>query len=170
MASRAYPTSEALENQLTLSQVLLVEDQPEVRRVVRRSLTKLGYAVVEAYNGRVAIELAQVTAFDLVISDVRMPDMNGLELVEALSAHDPDLPVVLTSGSLHALGERDARALGVFAYLEKPVPLDKLRETMQRALEERRARLAARSAFEPCTSVERLRVPRPPETEDDADE
>lgn len=142
------------------NRVLLVEDQPEVRRVVRRSLAKAGYEVVEAWNGQVAVELARESTFDLVISDVRMPDMSGLELLSALHQHDPDLPVVLTSGWPGPNGTLDPDAVGAFAYLQKPVPFELMREAVRSGIEHRRALLASREQFEPFVSLERLRIPR----------
>src|SRR4051794_19146152 len=101
----------------TPGRVLLVDDQPELRRLFRRSLSRVGYAVVEAWNGRVAVELSQLQHFDVVISDVPMPDMSGIELLEALREIDPDLPVVLTSGSPNPVTPLQASELGAFAYL-----------------------------------------------------
>lgn len=162
--------AQALDEQAegALGRVLLVDDQPELRRLFKRSLNKAGYAVVEAWNGRVAVELAQRLSFDVVISDVHMPDMSGIDLLHFLSELDRDLPVVLTSGSPGPstpleVGERDC-----FAYLVKPVPFEVMRETARRAVEQRRLRAASRERFEPYASVERLRVPRPdPERDDD---
>jgi DNA-binding NtrC family response regulator len=141
--------------------VLLVDDQPELRRLFRRSLNRAGYVVVEAWNGRVAVQLAQQVLFDVVISDVRMPDMSGIELLRALNEQDPDLPVVLTSGSPDPVTSLEGSDLGAFAYLVKPVPFEIMRETARRAIDLRRARAAARELFEPYASVKRLRVPRP---------
>ena len=143
------------------SRVLLVDDQPEVRRVVRRHLVRARYVVVEAWNGRIAIDLAREASFDLVISDVRMPDMSGLELLSALQEHDPDLPVVLASGSLDPQALREARELGAFAFLDKPFAFETMREVASRAIAHRRALLASREHFEPFFSLERLRVARP---------
>jgi two-component system, chemotaxis family, chemotaxis protein CheY len=147
--------------------VLLVDDQPELRRLIRRSLHRAGYVVVEAWNGRVAVELAQQLHFDVVISDVRMPDVTGIELLATLRELDPDLPVVLTSGSPDPLTSLASRDLGAFAYLVKPVPFDTIRATARRAIELRRARAAAKEPFEPLASVERLRVSPPPSEDDD---
>jgi len=146
--------------------VLLVDDQPELRRLFRRSLHKAGYVVVEAWNGRVAVELAQQLMFDVVISDVHMPDMSGIELLQALRVLDADLPVVLTSGSPGPHTPLEVGEYGAYAYLVKPVPFEIMRDTARRAVELRRARAAAKELFEPYASVERLRVPRP----DDEDE
>jgi two-component system chemotaxis response regulator CheY len=141
--------------------VLLVDDQPELRRLLRRSLIKAGHVVVEAANGRVAVGLAQQLRFDVVISDVTMPDMSGVELLEALRELDPDLPVVLTSGFPEA-----SASLEAFAYLEKPVPFETVCATAARAIRLRRAR-SARESFVPCASVERLRIPNPDDDEHD---
>jgi CheY-like chemotaxis protein len=147
--------------------VLIVDDQPELRRLVRRGLVKAGYVVVEAWNGRIAVELAQQLRFDVVISDVCMPDMSGIELLEALRELDPDLPVVLTSGSPAALDVAEPPELAAFAFLVKPVPVQTMCATATRAVQVRRARHAARESYEPYASVERLRVPRPDDRSDD---
>ncbi len=149
----------------TAGRVLLVDDQPELRRLFRRSLNRAGYVVVEAWNGRVAVQLAQQLLFDVVISDVRMPDMSGIELLQALHEQDPDLPVVLTSGSPDAASSLESDTLGAYAYLVKPVPFEIMRDTAVRAVALRRARAAAKELFEPYASVERLRVPRPEDDE-----
>lgn len=158
MAQTTAPISES--EIATAGRVLLVDDQPEVRRVVRRNLAKAGYAVVEAWNGRIAIDLARASNFDLVISDVRMPDMDGLDLLTALHEYDPDLPVVLTSGSPGPPSVVQTRMMGAFAFLEKPVPFDTMRETARRAVEQRRGTVES-EPFEPFASLERLRVAPP---------
>jgi two-component system response regulator PilR (NtrC family) len=142
--------------------ILLVDDQPELRRLFRRNLSKLGHEVVEACNGSAAIALATQRTFDVVISDVRMPDMSGIELLKALYQHDPDLPVVLVSGSNDPETAHEAVDYGAFAYLMKPVPFDTMRDNASRAITLRRLRAEARLQFEPYASVERLRVPRGP--------
>jgi len=143
-----------------------VDDQPEVRRVVRRNLTKAGYLVIEAWNGRVAIDLARESRFDLVISDVRMPDMDGLDLLTALHEYDPNLPVVLTSGSPGPPSVVQTRMMGAFAFLEKPVPFETMRETARRAIELRRGTVE-HEPYEPLASLERLKVARPDDDDDD---
>jgi DNA-binding NtrC family response regulator len=145
----------------TPGRVLLVDDQPELRRLLRRSLIKAGHVVVEASNAHVAVELAQQLRFDVVISDVGMPDMSGVELLEALRELDPDLPVVLTSGWPEASTSLDA-----FAYLEKPVSFEMVCATAERGIQARRMRSAAREGGEPYASVERLRIPSPDDDDD----
>ena len=146
----------------TAGRVLLVDDQPEIRRLLRRSLVRAGHSVVEAPDGRVAVELAQRLRFDVVISDVGMPDMSGVELLHALRQLDPDLPVVLTSG-----WPEEPLSLDAFAYLEKPVAFETVCATAEEAVQLRRTKLALREAGEPCASVERLRVAPADESEED---
>jgi DNA-binding NtrC family response regulator len=154
---------DALEQELFApGRILLVDDQPELRRLFRRNLSKIGHDVVEAWNGRAAIELARQGGFDMVISDVRMPDLSGIELLKALYELDPDLPVVLVSGSNDPQTANEAVDYGAFAYLMKPVPFESMRENAARAITLRRLRAEARLQFEPCDSVERIRVPRGP--------
>jgi CheY-like chemotaxis protein len=103
--------------------VLLVDDEPELRRVLRRSLVRAGFEVVEACHGRAALELARQSSFDVVISDVRMPCMGGLELLERLMLEEPELPVVLMSGSSELANRQSAVDVGAFDYLSKPIGL-----------------------------------------------
>ena len=91
--------------------VLLVDDEREVRRAVRKMLERAGYAVVEAADGRAALaalERPEGAAIAVVISDVVMPEMSGRELVAALRAHRPALPALLLSG----YGEQSAPGHG----------------------------------------------------------
>jgi two-component system, NtrC family, C4-dicarboxylate transport response regulator DctD len=135
----------------------LVDDQPEVRRVVARNLSRAGYSVVEAWNGCIALDLVRQGQFDVVISDLSMPDMGGIELMHTLRVIDPDLPVVLTSGSPGYIGADELDLAAAFAYLEKPVAANELRDTTRRAVDERRARLDALHSEE-AGSITRLRL------------
>jgi serine/threonine-protein kinase len=95
--------------------------------------------------------------FDVVISDVRMPDMGGVELLEALRAEDPDLPVVLVSGSPDLETAMKAVEFGAFEYLTKPVSFEKLGTSTQRAIALRRERAQAKRVLEQHRSGTRLR-------------
>lgn len=163
----ALRSCEAVDTAEAPLRVLFVDDQPELRRLFRRNLTRAGHVVVEAANARLALDLVQQLSFDVVVSDVSMPDMSGIELLRALGELEPDLPVVLTSGSPEAVAPFEAEEIGAFAYLVKPVSFESMRDTVVKAVELRRARSLAQEAFEPYRSVERLKVSRP--DDDDAD-
>ena len=163
----AYATREhATDSELGApGRVLLVDDQPELRRIFRRTLVRLGHEVVEASNGRAAIELVRQQHFDVVLSDVRMPDMDGLELLQQLGELDAELPVVLISGGLDAEAERAAAEYGAFDYLMKPLAFEKLQDSTARAIELRRRHAEARERYEPFASMKRLKIPAPSELE-----
>ncbi|WP_159995077.1 response regulator [Roseomonas sp. 18066] len=107
------------------ARVLLVDDEPLVRRLLAEWLRERGLVVVEAEGGRDALALlARETAFDLMITDLAMPGMNGLQLIEAIRLGQPRLPALLLTG--HP-GDADATVLrlvseaGAFTMLRKPV-------------------------------------------------
>ncbi len=116
--------------------LLVVDDDAVVRFVVRDILRAAGYAVDEAVDGQEAWELleSEIGAFDAVVSDVRMPRMSGLELVEKVRALAPDLPIVLLTG----LGDKEtikmALRLGVNEFVEKPLDPSQLCERIAELL------------------------------------
>ena len=115
--------------------VLLVDDQPELRRFLARYLTRAGFEILEAGDGIAAIALVARNHVDAVLSDVRMPRMDGLELLETLTKLNPRLPVVLMSASDEIAGDRTARPLGAFDFLSKPINPAQLLSAISRAVE-----------------------------------
>lgn len=138
--------------------ILLVDDQDELRELFRRALHKDGHEVATAANGRTAVELARQARFDVVISDVRMPDMTGVELLQELHEQDPDLPILLVSGSPDLETAMKAVQFGALEYLVKPVAFDKLRACATRAVDLRRKRDAAEHMLEQYRSGQRPRA------------
>ncbi len=111
--------------------ILIVDDEPTLRRLMKRTLNAAGLSVVEAANGAEALALCREQEFGAVISDIRMPVMDGLDLMSHLQEMAPELPVILVSGSDEVGSPRAARALGAFDFLPKPFDLSTL---SQRAL------------------------------------
>jgi DNA-binding NtrC family response regulator len=103
-------------------------------------LTRAGFEVVEAENGKLAIQLSRDESFDVVITDVRMPDMDGLDLLEQLLTDDPDLPVVLLTGSYEVSSREEAVSIGAFDCLRKPIELCEVVLCLARAIEARQLR------------------------------
>jgi DNA-binding NtrC family response regulator len=139
-----------------LGRALLVDDEPELRRLLRRTLVRAGFEVVEAADGRAALEAARLAHFDVVISDVRMPRMGGLELLERLQLEEPGLPVVLISGSAEVLNRQSAVDVGAFDYLAKPIELGTLQSVALSALTFRHGQAPEQSGANGRVSCERL--------------
>jgi CheY-like chemotaxis protein len=128
--------------------LLLVDDNEALRRSLRRTLSAEGHEVVEASNGREAVQRAKEEEFDLILSDVRMPDMDGVELLRSIHERDADLPVLLITGDPELVTAMKAVEYGALEYLTKPVDLEKLKASTLRALSLRKQRLAAKHALE----------------------
>jgi DNA-binding NtrC family response regulator len=122
------------------ARLLLVDDEPELRRVFRRSLERGGYFVVEAADGQAALELSRRMEFDVVVSDICMPLMSGLELLDRLLIEAPELPVLFVSGSTHVMDLDAALGCGAFDFLQKPVDLAELAARAALAAAENRRR------------------------------
>lgn len=114
--------------------VLVVDDDPTLRKLIREVLNGAGYAVTECASGVSALDALARDSFDAVLSDVRMPDMDGLKLLRCVREKDLDLPVVLITGGPSIEGAVEAVAQGALEYLIKPVSTEKLVETTDRAI------------------------------------
>ena len=113
----------------TVPRVLVVDDEPEIRQLVAKVLAD--YVVVQAADGREALDLAQRNRPNLVITDVRMPKMDGLTLLGHLKDEYPDMPVLGISGYVDA----DAvEKKGFDGFLTKPMPLKQLKSMVQDSL------------------------------------
>src|SRR5688572_5622457 len=80
------------------ARVLLAEDDEQVRRPLGRSLSSAGYELVAVENGRQAIEQLREAPFDVIVSDIAMPELDGIQLLRAIRERDADVPVVLVTG------------------------------------------------------------------------
>jgi two-component system, sensor histidine kinase and response regulator len=120
-----------------LTHVLLVDDDPDARGALARLLVGEGIHVDAAENGRVAMELASRAVPDVVVSDLQMPEMDGLGLLRALRARQLDVPVILVTGVEDVGSAVGAMRSGAADYLTKPVDADALLFSIERALKTR---------------------------------
>jgi DNA-binding NtrC family response regulator len=127
--------------------ILLVDDEKNIQLTLSRALSMEGYAVETASGGREALEKIAALPVDAVVMDVRMPDLDGLAVLEKARETRPELPIVIMSGHGSLETVRQAFKLGAFDYLEKPITeRDKLLVAVRnalslRALREENARL-----------------------------
>jgi DNA-binding NtrC family response regulator len=116
--------------------IVVADDDPASLEGLRALLAAWGYEVETAPDGRAALEKVSEVHPSAVITDLVMPAMNGLELLNVLHDEEPELPVILLTahGSLNHL--RDAAEQGAYAYLRKPVDVLKLKTVLASALAE----------------------------------
>ncbi len=128
--------------------VLIVDDELALTRSLARVLASHGFGVVPVGDGAAAIAALQGGRFDVVLSDIRMPTMDGVELLRALHTLDPDLPVLLMTADPRVETAAQAVELGALQYLLKPVPVDDLVLGIRRAVEHSQTLRRQREALE----------------------
>jgi putative two-component system response regulator len=135
-------TSPALEKQQSTTPIerrrlLIVDDEDTIRLVLAKYLRTRGFEVSTAESGDAALEVLAGARFDLMLCDVRMPGLSGVELVPAALQRDPNLGIVMLSAVNDAPTATEAMAHGVLDYLTKPIELQHLHDAVQRALHKR---------------------------------
>ena len=121
--------------------VLIMDDEPDVRKVARLTLEKAGYEVMEAEDGEKAI--AEINRgenplmMDVIICDIRMPKVNGVEAINYFKSQYPHVPLIVLTGHPDVDMATTFLKQGVVDYLVKPVEADKLRGSVAKAMEQR---------------------------------
>jgi two-component system response regulator GlrR len=116
--------------------ILLADDDPDSLEGMRSLLVAWGYEVETAEDGRAALDKLGVVHPSVVITDVVMPAMSGLELLEAVRRDEPDIPVIVLTAHASSDTRRRAVAHGAFAYLPKPIDPAKLKTLLASALDQ----------------------------------
>ena len=132
----------------TPTRVLLVDDEPTLRRALGKILTIAGHEVTTAANGQEALAQIEASSFDVIVSDIRMPGMDGLSLLRAIRGRDLDVPVLFLTGSPTIETALEAMEYGAFRYLVKPVNATDLTKAVARAAQTRRLAVARREALD----------------------
>ena len=128
--------------------VLLVDDEPTITRGYARNLTASGYTVEVAHDGAEAAARFRKTAFDVIISDISMPGMSGLELLRAVREYDLDVPVIIMTGGPAVQSAVEAMEYGALRYLIKPIDPTQLEEVVARAVRLHQMARVRREALE----------------------
>jgi DNA-binding response OmpR family regulator len=127
-----------IERELTMASILLVEDDDQLRTMLKLLLTNSGYEVCEAPNGTRVCDMYQQQRFDLVITDLVMPDKEGLGVIMELRRRDQNVRIIAMSGGLQGRAEeylRIAQKLGAQLTLSKPFGNQEFLEAVCLALE-----------------------------------
>jgi putative two-component system response regulator len=124
--------------------VLIVDDEPQLRRVLSRLMLSDGFEVDEATNGREALDALQKRPATLVLSDLYMPELDGMELLREVRAQHPDTAVIMITAVTDVSTAVHCLSLGAMDYITKPFHLEEIRARVRQALERRRLLLENR--------------------------
>lgn len=118
-----------------MAKILVIDDERSIRSTLKDILEFEKHAVVLAENGKVGLEAAQSATFDLIFSDIKMPEMDGIELLSALKEQEIEAPVVMISGHGNIETAVECIKKGAFDFIEKPIDLNRLLITVRNALD-----------------------------------
>ena len=120
---------------MAVPSILVVDDEAAIRRTLREILEYEDFAVDEAVDGKEALEKAKASRYDLILLDVKMPKMDGLEVLSSLSNDQPEVPVIMISGHGTVETAVEATKLGAYDFIEKPPDLNRLLLTIRNGLD-----------------------------------
>ena len=119
------------------SRILVVDDEAVIRDGVKRILERSGMEVATSSSGRAALAMMQETDFDLVVTDLKMPGLNGIEVLKAIKVLQPEVPVIIITGYSTVDTAVEAMKNGAFDYIAKPFTPDQITGKVEKALEQR---------------------------------
>ncbi len=126
---------------MALCRILVVDDEESIREFFEIMLRREGYEVVTAGNGKQALDLLKSQGMDLVISDIQMPEMSGMELLTKVKDIDPETVVVMITAFGSTETAVEAMKLGAYDYIQKPFKIDEVKIIIRQALEKRTLKL-----------------------------
>lgn len=124
-----------------MGKVLVVDDEEGVRSLLERTLARVGYSVVSAANGQEALDRVSQQDIEVVLLDIKMPGMSGMDVLQQLAKRWPDIGVVMVTGVADIQTAVEAMKLGADDYITKPFNWDDLLPKIQWAAEKRKLRL-----------------------------
>ncbi len=129
------------------ARVLVVDDEPAIRRFLRTSLTAQGYHVIEAEDGRSALDALRRNSVDVLVLDLGLPDIDGFEVIRCMRDAGSALPIIVLSSRMDESGKVNALDLGADDYVTKPFGVDELLARMRTALRHRLQQQGERPVF-----------------------
>src|SRR5262245_3122315 len=134
MFSLHFPAYCGTESSMSVQQVLVVDDEPKMQRVLEIMLTRMGHEVLLATDGQAALALAQSVPVDLIVTDLRMPGMDGIALLTALRAQGIETPVIVMTAYGTVESAVAAMKQGAYDYILRPFDVETVEVVITRAL------------------------------------
>ncbi|MCE9616731.1 MAG: response regulator [Lentisphaerae bacterium] len=122
-----------------MAHILLLDDEPDLLSLLSKTMIAAGHETVTVDRGDAAIDRLRESSFDLLVSDVRMQPVNGIEVLAAARKMKPDMPVIMLTAYADDATIQKAKKLGAYAYLIKPFNIGELLDTVKRALVDAKA-------------------------------
>ena len=141
-----------------MAKILVIDDERAIRNILKETLEFEGYKVDVAENGAQGVEMAQADSYDLIYSDVKMPQMDGTELLSALKQPDSncaDVPVVMISGHGNIETAVECIKQGAYDFLEKPLDLNRLLVTTRHGIDSKQLRHEATTLRNEATALKK---------------
>jgi two-component system, response regulator, stage 0 sporulation protein F len=120
----------------TGKRILLVDDEENARTALARILARDGYEITSAGNGLEALEQLKISSFDLVVTDINMPEMNGMSFLRELNSLYPGINVIMITAYGEVESYIEAMSLGAFEYINKPVRIDEVKKIIKKVFRE----------------------------------
>jgi CheY-like chemotaxis protein len=119
-----------------MKKIVVADDELRIRMLYEEVLTESGYEVYSAKDGKEAWEFYQKHQPDLVILDVKMPEMHGFDVLERIRGQNPDVPILICSAYPKLGNDPYVITMGVVGFINKPISIETLRKEVARVLEE----------------------------------
>jgi len=115
--------------------ILIVDDEPKIRKLCSEALRRAGYEVSVAKDAKTALNIIDKKPFDLILLDIVMPEIDGLELLKLIKKKQEDLIVIMITGYASIETSVKAKKSGAYDYIKKPFSINEIRSTVKKALE-----------------------------------
>jgi DNA-binding NtrC family response regulator len=121
----------------SVRRILVVDDEPSIGRALTLGLSSKELEVDVAENGRIGVRLGSRKQYDVLIADLCLPDIDGLEVIQRIKSHSPEIVSIIITGNPSRETSMEVTSQGVSGYLEKPLDMKSLKTAIRLGLEER---------------------------------
>jgi CheY-like chemotaxis protein len=142
-----------------MPKILIIDDEPGMRQVMAKILVPLGHEVIDVDEGVRAVQMVKEIAPDVVLLDIRLPDMDGPDIVEAIKNAKPNTPIIILSGFGDVEAAAELVKIGAFDYISKPFKVNELVDIVNKALDNARQSVSSipSSSLKPTSIFKKLK-------------